>query len=232
MQLTERDLEMIRWINGHRMATVEQVVQAFDMGKKAAYRRLRAMVEAGYVEHQRIFRDKPGVYFPTSQGIAVSGDDLPAITRITLGTYEHDLQLVDLSIRLVEQTGGQWHPERRIRREKGFLGVGIPGHVPDGLLRLPSGSTVAIELELSVKGNRRIKDILMNYQKGEHGAVSEVWYYCRSAAIAQRVRKHAPQLVKTYAWPELTPFAEGFQEEAGATQQNPGAWLWGTQKGD
>ena len=217
---------MLRWLNGHRMGTVEQVMQGFGMSKRMAYRRLSLMVGAGYLQHQRLFLDKPGVYWPTGNGVAVCGDDLPAISRLTLTTYEHDLQLVDLSLQLTQQTGGEWVPERRLRRDKGLDGVGVPGHVPDGLIRLLDGSTIAVELERTKKGNRRLGDILTGYLKGEHGRVAAVWYYCRTAAIAERVRRQGGQLVKTFKWPDLTPLGDTVKQEAAAAMESPGSFFW------
>lgn len=217
MRLTERDLRILKWLNGHRMATVDQMTKAFGMSKRMGYRRLSEMEKAGYLQHQRLFLEKPGVYFPTSSGVAVCGDDMPAISKLNLGTYEHDLQLVDLSLQLVDKTDGEWVSERRLRREKGLDGVGVPGHVPDGLLRLSDGSIVAVELERTLKGNRRLGDILKGYLKGEHGPVSEVWYYCRTEGIAEKIRRQGGSLVKTFRWPDLTSLEGGATKEVAAT---------------
>ena len=40
VRLTERDLQMIRWINGHRAATAEQVAKKFGLSIFTVKKRL------------------------------------------------------------------------------------------------------------------------------------------------------------------------------------------------
>jgi hypothetical protein len=54
--------------------------------------------------------------------------------------------------------------------------VGKKGHISDGILMLPQGKQIAIEVEMSVKGKNRLQKILRGYVS--QLCIQEVWYYC------------------------------------------------------
>lgn len=75
-----------------------------------------------------------------------------------------------------------WISERRLIRDKFEDGrMGRYGHIADGLLLLPEGKNVAIEVELTMKGKCKLTDIFSDYQADY--SINEVWYYCTSAII-------------------------------------------------
>lgn len=150
VRLTERDLKIILWINSHRAATAEQVEKKFGISPLAAKKRLYELKSFEYLVYEKVFHEKPGVYRIGAKGKAVTNDELTT-TKIRLGSYEHDLALVDLAIMLESKTGANWRTDRQIRHEKGLKGVGVKGHSPDGILEFPSGEKIAVELELSPK---------------------------------------------------------------------------------
>lgn len=126
---------MIRWINGHGFAIIRQIARWTGSSYQAAQRRTQILAEAGFLEHQWPFRGER-VYLLTRLAVARSGAELPPLNRIAHGSYVHDLELIDLALWLTADTGGAFTPERRIRHERGLTGVGVSGHVADGLLEL------------------------------------------------------------------------------------------------
>jgi hypothetical protein len=195
---------MIRWINSHRMATAEQVGRRFGLSASTAARRLYELKKLGCLTFEKVFYGKPGVYRAVARGTAVAGDYLPA-ARLTLASYEHDLQLVDLALILERQRGALWQTDRQIRHEKGLKGVGTPGHSPDGVLVFPDGVRVAVELELSTKGSGKIEKILKEYAGSRY---QEVWYFVTCDYVAARIRSAALDLIKVFSWPELHEYPE------------------------
>ena len=147
---------------------------------QAAQRRTQILAEADFLEHQWPFRGER-VYVPTKRAVNRSGDALPPLNRITHGSYVHDLKLIDLALWLAADTGGAFTPERRIRHERGLIGVGISGHVADGLLELGDDKPIAIELELSTKAKRRLAKIIRGYLSDL--SIGEVWYFASSVAV-------------------------------------------------
>jgi hypothetical protein len=204
VRLTERDLQMIRWINGHRVATAEQVANKFGLSTPTAKKRLQELKSLDCLVYEKVFQDRPGVYRAAARGIAVTDDSLPA-ARLVLGSYEHDLQLVDLAVSLEHRTGAQWQTDRQIRHEKGLKGVGIPGHSPDGVLLFPGGARIAVELELSPKGAGKIEKIFMEYAGSQY---QEVWYFVNCDYLAARIRSAALPLIKVFSWPDLEEYKD------------------------
>jgi hypothetical protein len=219
VRLTERDLQMIRWINGHRVATAEQVANKFGLSTPTAKRRLYGLKSLDCLVYEKVFQDKPGVFRAAARGIAAAGDSLPA-ARIVLGSYEHDLQLVDLAVTLEHRTGAQWQTDRQIRHEKGLKGVGTPGHSPDGVLVFPGGARIAVELELSPKGAGKIEKIFMEYAGSQY---QEVWYFVNCDYLAARIRSAALSLLKVFSWPDLKEYKDLSRPTAAKALLGPAA---------
>lgn len=188
MKFTIRDAHMIHWINGHGFVTIRQVAHWMGSSYQAAQRRTQLLAEADFLEHRWPFRSER-VYLPTKCAVAQSGDELPPLNRITHGSYVHDMQLIDLALWLVTNTGGAFTPERRIRHERGLTGVGVAGHVADGLLEIGSGKPIAIELELTTKAKRRLTKIIRGYLSDL--SIGEVWYFAGSGSVRGSLERAA-----------------------------------------
>ncbi len=140
-----------------------------------------------------MFFRAPAAYVATREGADLAGVGLSAI-RPSANDLQHTLLLVDLADWLLaRQSGSRWTTERELRREAmravrdtgtGRLWRG-PEHVPDGLLVLPDGRRVAIELELTEKAAPRYGSILRWYATQGYDAVQ--WYF-ESEALCGRVR--------------------------------------------
>ncbi|HAW58514.1 MAG TPA: hypothetical protein DCX03_05810 [Bacteroidales bacterium] len=200
VRLTARDLKIISWINSHRAATAEQVHKKFDLSLLSAKKRLYELKSFDYLIYEKIFHDKPGIYRAGAKGIAVTNDSLPTI-KIRLGSYEHDTKLIDLAISLEEKTGAHWQTDRQIRHEKGLKGVGNKGHSPDGVLEFKNGNKVAVELELSLKGSKRIEKILKGYSRKEY---KEVWYFVGSKSLSPKIIEAGIPFIKVFSFTDMT----------------------------
>ena len=185
IQITERDVTLLRWINRSGYVTTPLVVAYWRVDKSTAYKRLRKLVLHGYLIHEPIFHGMPGIYRVSALGVQMSGSVLPPLRAVNKGTYRHDLMVTALSLSLLKQFGGQYISERLLRHKKGQRGVGQFGHVCDGVLVLPD-KHVAIEVELSKKGKRRREQIFRYYLKNfEYQAV---WYFCDHAEVENQVK--------------------------------------------
>ena len=154
MDFTRRDAHILRWINGHGFVTVRQAATWLDISYQNTHRRLKLLKDAGYLSTDRVDRSRY-VFRVTRSGIVAGGDDLPPLKTIRFGSFYHDLRLVDLATKLACKTGGDFITERRLRQERSMDGIGIHGHVPDGLLKLNGQKPIAIELELSTNRLRK-----------------------------------------------------------------------------
>src|SRR3972149_10890065 len=107
MVLTERDYNLLRWINQFGFVTRGQVSMWLGAGMITAYQRLRKLVDEQYLKYERV-SSGAGVYFLSHRGIQVSKSKLPAVRRIFMGNYHHHLQIVSLSLCLVKRFSGQY----------------------------------------------------------------------------------------------------------------------------
>lgn len=189
MIFQERDIEILRWINGFGFASVDQIKQFMDVGQTAAYVRIKKLVEGGYLERERILHGQARIHKVTKKGVLASGDAVLPLKYVNLGTFRHDFRLVDLGLMLEAETGEKFTPDRRIRHDEGLSGVGQIGHIPDGYLSIGADKPIAIELELTVKSRARLQSIIHEY--GGDLSVKEVWYYTDNNEVIRALSKAA-----------------------------------------
>src|SRR4051812_7486329 len=119
MQLTERDINTLRWVNDFGMVTVEQVAKRWGVDFATAARRVRALAGAGLLRRELMELTSIRPLVPTKRGCEVAKADLPPITGVRRGQILHDLKLVDIARSVVSRFGGEFEPARRIRMRIG-----------------------------------------------------------------------------------------------------------------
>jgi hypothetical protein len=225
-RVTERDLEVLAFLAEHRLVLAAHVQALLGVGDSVAYRRLAGLAANGLVEHARVLHGQPGWYRITRAGLALIGSELPP-PRFDLRCYRHDIGLAWLGIaasrgalgavdRVVSERSMRscdGKPEVRSGERAPFgvrLGGAGPGgqtrlHYPDLLLIGPRERRVAIELELSSKGRRRLETILAGY--GADPSVSGVLFLADRAVTRREVSSAAARLgisdivhVQRFAW--------------------------------
>ena len=187
MRVQDRDLDLVGWVNGFGFVDVEAVCLLWGVSYEAARRRLAKLVGAGLFEAERSMLDGRKVFWPTREGVELAGDELGPIKGVRWVTSGHDLAIVALAVRLERETGGRFEAERRLRRRQGLSGVGVPGHVPDGVLHIEGKRPVAVEVEFSTKPKRRLKEIIDGYRRNFE--YSEVHYFAGSKSILDRLNE-------------------------------------------
>jgi len=158
MQLTERDVKILQFINDFGFCEMPQIEKLFGLVKPRSYQIMQRLVAAGLVKHERVFHGRHGIYRLTKKG--ASHTDLPALARITLANYNHSLAVLDVYLYLqAKHPDAEWLSERHLIHEKYFDGVGKRGHLPDGIMLMPGSDEkeqkIAIEVELRSKAKAR-----------------------------------------------------------------------------
>ncbi|MDR3491005.1 MAG: MarR family winged helix-turn-helix transcriptional regulator [Gammaproteobacteria bacterium] len=180
MQLTERDIEIIKFINEFGFCELDQLGKRFALKRSWMYEIMKKLVDAGLVHHKHILNSRHGIYLASRKGAEYT--DLPPIDRITVGQYEHNISIIKVYIKLRQlYPDAFWISERRLKQDKFYDGVGKVGHISDGILLFPDEKRVAIEVEMSVKGKHRIEKILR--ELGSDFSIKEVWYFCSKHVI-------------------------------------------------
>lgn len=208
MNLTERDIEIIKFINTFGFCEMPQIEKRFNLKKPRNYQLVSRLVEKGLLKHERIFHGRHGIFRATDKGAKYT--ELPPLHRVIYGNYKHDLLVIELYLKLRQlHPEAQWVSERELKRDKYFDGVGKRGHLPDGMLLFPvegkpEKKQIVVELELTLKGKNRMEGILKGYTA--NFSIDEVWYYC-SGDIVESVRLQAENarvaMIKVYNVNEL-----------------------------
>jgi hypothetical protein len=213
IQLTETDLELLRFLAEHRFVQTEHAAALLERAAATARARLSRLESAGYIRSEALFRGKPPMYLITRPGLRVVGSEFEP-PRVDVRSYTHDTGVAWLWLEARAGTFGPLNEiiaERRMRSHDGTrepdataagpLGVRLGGfgargeerlHYPDLLLRTADGRRVALELELSSKGRARLETILMGY--GADPRIDGVVYLVDRASVARLVTEAARRL--------------------------------------
>ena len=165
-----------------RMGAVElgHVRRRWDVGRSVSYALVQRLVEAGLVERVATLPGDSTLLRATKQGIRYAGLGLPA-AKIGPGQVDHWICCADVALWAEARWGrGSVISERELRwqeleagRPIGSAVVGeLPGgrpmlHRPD-LLVTDNESSVAIEVELTLKAPRRLEHIVRCWRRARH----------------------------------------------------------------
>lgn len=210
-RLTGRDLELLGFVAAHRFVLAAHVESWLGTSSQFSYRRLLGLVEVGLLSHERIFHAQPGCYRVTNGGLAVIDSELPRPT-IDLRTYGHDVGVVWLWLacragrfgqveRLFTEREMRSHDQSAKDFERNRFGVPVDGydragrqrsHYPDLLGIKSEGGRLALELELTLKGRRRLENILVGY--GGQSLIGRVIYVTGRPAVARALLSAGAEL--------------------------------------
>lgn len=180
MRITERDVEILRFINECGFCITPHLERRFGIKNWRVYQLMKRLVEAGFVYQIRPFNGQPNLYYLTKAGAEFT--DLPALDKINVAIYEHQTTLTNVILTLRERyPHSTWISERRLKHDNFFAGIGVRGHVADGLLQLDEKNQIALEVELTLKSKHRLERILKSY--AIQMALKEVWYFCAPSVI-------------------------------------------------
>ncbi len=208
--ITERDRLLLAFAACHPLIHTLHVAALLQVREDRARAILRRLRDDGYLRRQRVYDQQPTSYRIRQKGLDVIGSNLgPPGNGVR--AYEHDVGLAWLWL---AARGGAFGRLREIVSERQLRshdeapgrdgpplavrvgGVGPGGrerlHYPDLLLRRQDGRTVAVELELSSKGRRRLEQILGGY--AADGRIDAVLYLVPSRTIGNPVLAAARRL--------------------------------------
>lgn len=195
-QITERDIEIINFINIFGFCEMPHLDKKFGFKKPRNYQVMRRLVQGGLIIHEQIFHQRHGVYRVSKKGGIYT--DLPVLSYVPLAIYRHETMLIDLYFYLMRAyPEATWVSERELVFTQFKEGVGKRGHVADGMMYFPDGKKISIELELSLKGTSRLERILKGY--ATRMDIDEVWYFC-SPKVERVVREAAEQKPFIKVW--------------------------------
>ncbi len=202
-------MTLLEFLAEHRVVRANQVEKLLGVSLDAARRRLNRLAVDGYVNRGTLYHRQPGHFLISSAGLRAIGSRLPVPT-LRAADYRHDIGLawVWLAAR-----SGAFGPlrgmvsERQMSSHDARAGAGAGeerfavgrightrhgGHLPDLLLHTASGHTVAVELELTHKTDRRLERILGAYAVDRR--IDAVLYLVDDPRLARRIRTAAARV--------------------------------------
>jgi hypothetical protein len=186
--LRRRDLELLGWLAEQYGARSDQLEFLLGCGPRTVQRVLARLRDAGLVTTPRLLVGEPAWVIPTSAGLRVCGRGF-GVWRPGIGLLAHVAAVNDVSLHVQSRSPeSEWIPERVLARER------EPGqHLPDAVV-ITEGRRVAIEVELTVKSQRRVRAILDELS----ARYDAVLYFC-----APGPHRQLSGLAETGRWPKL-----------------------------
>ncbi|EFQ84355.1 hypothetical protein HMPREF0063_10207 [Aeromicrobium marinum DSM 15272] len=208
MRLMDRDKELMVFLARYRFATYDQMAFALDINRDSLRRRLRKLHAQKLVEQHEVIVTPMKIWQVTADAVEFLGADRRAPLDMKPSTVTHTLGLTDLGI-FFEKHGETVVTETEIligdRTSKNMAALqyqadhgrpgpvrAAPSHTPD-LILMPNFSgrarRAAIELELSRKPPRKLKQILALYRDADD--VDVVVYYTDQPTVWRLIERAA-----------------------------------------
>ena len=167
LELQKRDLEILRLVYRFRFCLGRHIrVLCGFSGARASDRRLKLLVEAGYLERKKLLYGVPYLYRCTHKGRMLLGVNKRADT-LRLERIMHDVHVLDSVIYFIHKAGVTLDAiisEKELHTKDGF---GHRRHYPDFVMNTRNGQ-IAVEIEIALKSKERLeKNIRSNYLEYE-----------------------------------------------------------------
>ena len=165
MILTQRDVDIITSIQKWRFLLSRQIkVLCGFSGQRACDRRLKKLIEAGYIERKHFIYGVPRLYFVTRKAVKLL--DLEYYTlNIRVEQITHDIAVIDTAIYLTNYEGVEKSSITTEREMKHKAGFGNPKHFPDFIYYTKENKTFCVEVELSAKKPTTLERNIKNNYK-------------------------------------------------------------------
>ena len=169
IRLLERDRKIIKEIDRWRVCQGRHIRELVGFsGQRACDRRLRKLIEAGYIKREKILYGVAGIYKITAKGAKLENGISGRSSKIRIEQIRHDIAVLDTAIYFYKVQGiaySEITTEIQLHRQDGF---GMRKHRPD-LVFKKDGISTCVEVELALKAKHRfdkiVKDNFMQYDK-------------------------------------------------------------------
>ena len=189
VRVTERDELILREVDRWRVCGSRHIrFLAGFSGQRATDRRLRILLDAGYLERKKFLYGVPSIYFLTSKGKTL----IQAGTRpekIKVEQIVHDMTVLDTAIYFMHKKGLSLQAittEKQLHQLDGF---GIRKHRPDFIFQ-KDNKTTCVEVELTLKAKNRLLNIIKDNYMEYH---TQIWIVPDSQSMILQALKDSKQ---------------------------------------
>ncbi|MFK0009896.1 hypothetical protein ACIQTZ_22865 [Paenarthrobacter sp. NPDC090520] len=228
--MTERDVELLRFVGRWAFCTIEQIGPVMGMSDQVVRRRIRALRGHELLTADRLLVGYPSLVSLTREGMRFVEISGPVIGP-KLGQFHHDYLVVQWATeQMAKQPDWTFVTEREMRaadtvnqqevthKEPLYAVERLAGKTteriyPDFLAITPNGDHLAFELEYSRKHGARLEKLMAAYSFSER--IKGVQYFClpdaysvvsRAANIVNEKMKETgrPQKIWVKEWAPAT----------------------------
>ena len=191
-RLVDPDIDIFREIERWRVVTGKHIgVLADFSGQRSCDRRLKKLIEAGYLERKKILYGVPGIYRLTHPARILIGVS-ERQDRIRLEQISHDIEVLNTAIWIHQSRAipfSEMQTEKQLHSLDGFSNR---RHRPDFIFA-QDGKTICVEVELSLKSKERLqKNIKLDFETYD----AQIWIvpdrHSKITAILQENQNRYP----------------------------------------
>ena len=163
MRLVDRDLAVLRELDRWRFCLSRHVRFLCEFSsQRTCDRRLRLLIDAGYIDRRHVLYGVPSLYFVTHKGRTLINVSLKA-DKFKVEQIVHDIAVLDTAIYFLLRQGvvlSDITTEKELHQQDGF---GVRQHKPDFVFSQDS-KRFAVEVELTPKAKPRLtKNLQENF---------------------------------------------------------------------
>jgi hypothetical protein len=177
MVVVERDYAIMREVERWRYCLSRhiKILGGFD-GQRTCDRRMKILIEAGYIDRRKILYGVPSIYYLPYKGKMLIGANKRQ-DKIRVEKIPHDILVVDTAIYFMLKHGiktDEIMTEKQINSKSGF---GERKHSPDFIMER-EGKKHCVEVELTQKAKGRFEKIVEeNYIEYE----TQIWIVSKTS---------------------------------------------------
>ena len=165
IKLTNRDYQIIKEIERWRITLGRHIKElAGFTGQRACDRRLKKLMEAGYITRKHIIYGVPSIYRLTNKAKLLK-PDADTGAKIRIEQITHDIKVLDTAIQFHKENDIPYSDMLTEKELHKIDGYGNRKHHPD-FVYSKDGKQICVEVELSLKSKARLEaNIKSNFMK-------------------------------------------------------------------
>ena len=201
MVLVDRDYCILREIERFRFVLSRHIklLGGFD-GQRACDRRLKILIEAGYVDRKKVLYGVPSVYYLTHKGKMLIGANKRQ-DKIRIDKIPHDIAVIETAIYFILKHKIKLDEIITEKQINSISGFGERKHCPDFVIEKDDKKN-CIEVELSLKDKSRFEKIVSsNYLTYD----TQYWIVAKTG---MKIKKLLEKFSETYQNIEIVNLEE------------------------
>ncbi len=209
VRIEERDKLILREVERWRVCGSRHIkFLAGFTGQRATDRRLKILIEAGYLERKKFLYGVPSIYFLTSKGKKLIQSNARS-EKVKIEQIVHDMTVLDTAIYFMHKENISLNnitTEKQLHQSDGF---GIRKHRPDFIF-LKDGLTNCVEVELTQKAKGRFKEIVKdNFMEYD----TQIWIVPETQNVINQILEDSKKFytnIEIYPLQEVTDYVKKY----------------------